>query len=454
MRRVLTERITTIWDASQQLGVSHTVGAELAASLKQKAHLEYLGAIGRDYRVRLTELGHQTTTQRMSSGRHVASMPISLKLYHRVVEAQQSTVHPDRATMRAAFADLVVGDHVLDQIGPAFIGEGAMFLYGPAGTGKTSLAERMNRIATDAVLIPHFVEVDGQVISVFDPSLHRPVLDAPASVDQRWVLCHRPLVTVGGELDLSMLDLRFDRISGLSTAPIQMASNNGILVVDDFGRQAVRPEELLNRWIVPLTQGIDYLKSSTGAKFTVPFEVKLVISTNLDPNSLGDDAFLRRLPNKVFIGPVDDHAFDQIFDRAAADHGVKASDEALSHLREVTRTQIGELRPYVAVDFCRLTTAVCQYEKTANVLDPEVVDRVAALYFVQSEAEAMSERALNVWDQGLATPKADQHGGYEIGALFHDDPLAGLEALAKTLSVDGAWSVEGVPYALRPHGKG
>ena len=454
MRRVLTERTTTIGQASALLCVSHGVGLELTEALREKAQIEYLGATGRDYRIQLTELGHRTTSQRMSNGRHVGAMPVPLSLYRRVVNAQRSQVKLDRETMRAAFSDLVLQDSLLDQIGPAFVSGGAIFLYGPAGTGKTSLAERMNRIFDDPVLIPHFVEIDGQVISVFDPSVHHPLEEQSPQVDRRWVLCERPLIIVGGELDLGMLDLRYDRISGISSAPIQMAANNGILVVDDFGRQAIRPEEILNRWIVPLSRGIDYLKANNGTKFTVPFELKLVISTNLDPNSLGDDAFLRRLRNKVFIGPVSEDDFAKILNAAVDSHGIKLTADATEHLCEVARQQIGELRPYLATDFCQLTTAICDYERCERVLDAEMIDRVADLYFVQREAQEMRSPQLDIWSMPqaatLAGTESSRHWSeYEIAGIYHDDPLAGLDALAATQSVEGQAPVEGVPAALQ-----
>ncbi|MEZ5412653.1 MAG: hypothetical protein R2761_31760, partial [Acidimicrobiales bacterium] len=309
MRRVLADRITTLSDVARALCVTHAVADELGSGLRDKALLEYLGASGRDYRVQLTERGAQTTQQRMATGRHVGPMPVPLRVYDLVVREQRSIEPVDRRRIRNAFEDMYVEPELLDQLGPAFVNGGAVFLYGPAGTGKTSLAERMNRVFGDPVLIPRYVEVDSQIVTVYDPALHTAVDDPPAGLDPRWVLCERPLILVGGELDLGMLDLRYDRLSGVSVAPISMQANNGILVIDDFGRQGFRPDEILNRWIVPMSRGIDFLKAATGTKFTVPFEARLVFSTNLEPTSLGDEAFLRRLRNKVYIGPISDDGF-------------------------------------------------------------------------------------------------------------------------------------------------
>ncbi|MEL7155831.1 MAG: AAA family ATPase [Actinomycetota bacterium] len=449
MRRVLTERSLTIGEAARALCIAHQTAMELAEALRSKAMLEFLGATGRDYRIQLTELGHHTTSQRMAGGHHVGPVPVSLADYEAVVAAQAAVPKLDRQTMRQAFSDLIVEDGLLDQIGPAFVSGGAIFLYGPPGTGKTSLAERLNRVVSDPVLIPRFVEIDGRLISVYDPSLHVPLETQPAQVDHRYVLCERPLIVVGGELDRRMLDLSYDRISGTHTAPVQMLANNGILVVDDFGRQAVRPDELLNRWIVPLSRGIDYLQAN-GSKFSVPFELKLVVSTNLDPNSLGDDAFLRRLRNKVFVGPISDHAFHQVLTGAAAARGITVDPTAADHLAEVARREIGELRPYLPVDFCQLTGAICDYEQIEQRLDVAMVERVADLYFVQGEAEEMEDRRLDPWDLPGAPLPAPVPDEYETVPAGGENILDGLEALAMTQSVDGLENLDSIPTALRP----
>ncbi len=454
MRRVLTERATTVADVGDALCVGHSIADQLAHQLREKAHLEYLGANGRDYRIQLTEQGFRTTTQRLASGRHVGPMPVPLEQYQRVVKAQEADDHIDHESFAAAFTDLVLDDTLISQIGPAFMAGGAIFLYGPAGTGKTSIAERLNRLYNGPVFIPRYVETDGQVISVYDPALHHAVTEQPSPSDERWVLCERPLILVGGELDLSMLDLQFDRVSGISVAPIQLLANNGILVVDDFGRQAFRPEEILNRSIVPLSRGIDFLRSSTGSKFTVPFALKLVISTNLNPTSLGDDAFLRRLRNKVFVGPVTDTAFAKVCEDAAIAAGMSLGPQAISRLCAIARKEIGELRPYLGVDFCELAVAICKFDGGPRVMDVEMIDRVADLYFVRDAANEMSGRANDSWDGGAGNerPSGPEVVRYQIGG-FAENPLEGLDALAETQSIDGQHDGDGVPLALQADSK-
>ena len=386
LRRVLTERLTTIGKAADALSVSHAVGDELAESLRQKNLIEYQGVEGRDYRVALTELGQRSTIERMKSGRHVSHMPVSINAYRELVKLQRADVNITRGSVKDAYGDLVLEDSLLDQIGPAFLSEGAIFFYGPPGTGKTSLAERMSRFYNDQVLIPRFLEADGQIITVFDPALHEADPNQPPDLDPRFILCDRPLIMVGGELTLDMMDLQYDEVSGLSAAPIQLLANNGILVVDDFGRQTPTPDEILNRWIVPLSRGIDFLRPKTGTKFTVPFELKLVISTNLDPHSLGDDAFLRRLRNKVFVGACTEAAFDWVLVRAADRVNLEVTQEAASYLSHLTRDYLGELRPYVAIDFCDLAVGICQYDDLDMKLTSRLIDRVANVYFVRDIA--------------------------------------------------------------------
>jgi hypothetical protein len=454
LRRVLTERTTTVGDAAVALCIAHPLAIELAAALREKALIEYLGVHGRDYRIQLTDLGYRTTTQRMSTGRHVGAIPVALEHYQRVVHAQQADGIVDRDQLRRAFEDLVLHDDLLDQIGPAFASGGAIFLYGPAGTGKTSVAERLNRLFDDPVVIPRYLEVDGQIISVFDPALHEATPTQPEHLDRRWVLCRRPLILVGGELDLSMLDLQYDRISGINMAPIQVLANNGILVLDDFGRQAIPPEKILNRWIVPLSRGVDYLKANTGTKLTVPFELKLVISTNLAPTSLGDDAFLRRLRNKVFIGSITEDAFNLILAGAADRNGVEVAGGTAGYLCEVALRHVGELRPYLAVDFCELTVAICRYHQSACVLDNAMVDQVAELYFVRDSAQEMSRR-FEIWSvppnaAARVPPPPSRWSDYEIGGSNDGEFLARLEALAATQSIDGLDPPDGIPDALRP----
>ena len=383
MRRCLLEGRTNVRGLSRALALHPTVTERVVQELREKKELEVLGMDGRDFAISLTTLGQQHANDRLAQSRYSGPAPVSLQMYRDVVAAQRLSVQVNREMLRQAFSDLVVTDELLDELGPALNANGAMFLYGPPGTGKTSIAERIVRISPDAVLVPHAVEVDGQIISVFDGTVHTPVDEQPEDLDPRWVWCHRPRVVVGGELSGSMLDLTHDRTSGVYLAPLQMKANNGVMVIDDFGRQLLTPDQLLNRWIVPLDRRIDFLTLNYGVSFEVPFDVKVVLSTNLDPADLGDEAFFRRIQTKIFFGPISDEQFDWILARVAHAMGVGCDAEAADHLRSVCREHGGDLRPYLPVDVCKLVVSAARYEGVAPVLDRRSIDRVLALYYTK-----------------------------------------------------------------------
>ncbi len=405
VRRLLLERVSTVHAMSQSLGIRVSIGQEVSDGLRDRHLVEYHGMEGRDYRVGLTENGTRLANERMQTCTYASWTPIGLAEYTRTIWAQKAEIAINRENIRAAFGDLVVADEMLDQLGPAFMNDGAIFLYGPPGTGKTSLAERMIRIHKDQILVPRAIEVDGQIITVLDPSVHKIAPEQPPGLDPRWVMCERPIVIVGGEMTMSMLELDYDSHSGTYVAPIQMQANNGILVVDDFGRQSMSPAELLNRWIVPLSRSVDFLKLTTGTKFTVPFELKLVASTNLEPETLGDDAFLRRLKNKVFVGPIEENAFNWILVRVAQAHGIEVTAEAAKHLRDVAIDNIGELRPYVAVDFLEMMKGIAAYEGLPSKLDRYMIDRVAQVYFFTDDTPPSEEISTSA-EQKTAVPPA------------------------------------------------
>ena len=336
--------------------------------------------------VSLSGLGREQAVERMQLQRYAGAVPVSLESYTAVVAAQELQVEIHQETMQEAFHDLVVSDDLLDELGPAARAKGAIFLYGPPGTGKSAIAERLIRVQTDAVLVPYAVEVDGQVILVFDPVVHKPVAEQPEGIDRRWVLCQRPCIIAGGELTLSELDLTFEHASGVYLAPLQMQANCGILVIDDLGRQSVTPEQLLNRWIVPLDRRVDYLTLSYGVKFVVPATAKIVFSTNLDPSALGDEAFFRRIRSKVMVPGMTDEQFDQVLRLVSTKMSVSVSKDAPPYLRWLSRHRgDGDLRPYLPVAICELVESVCGYERLPVRLDRAMVDRVMALYFAQAE---------------------------------------------------------------------
>ncbi|NIR41624.1 MAG: AAA family ATPase, partial [Actinobacteria bacterium] len=270
LRRCMLEGKTNVTGLSNALALSTAIVDKVVQELREKKEIEVLGMVGRDYTLALSGLGQQHATDRHAQSRYAGACPVSLNHYRQVVARQRLAVYVNRDMLKTAFSDLVISDELLDELGPAINANGAMFLYGPPGTGKTSIAERLVRVSPDNVLVPRAVEVDGQIISVFDSTVHVPAEKQPDDLDPRWVLCHRPRVIVGGELTGSMLDLTYDTTSGVYLAPLQMKANNGVLIVDDFGRQVMTPDQLLNRWIVPLDRRVDYLSLNYGVSFEVP----------------------------------------------------------------------------------------------------------------------------------------------------------------------------------------
>ena len=297
---------------ADRLHLPYSVLENLVEHVRIERLVEVRGASGTgtaSYRYALTDLGRDRARQFSDVSQYVGAAPVPLAQY---VAAMHSLAarrgHVDRERLTSGFSHLVVNPGVLDQLGPAVNSGKSIFLYGPPGNGKTVIAEGIGRTLGGDMYVPYAVDVDGHIITLFDPVNHDSLegdddgrsLIASASPDRRWIRIRRPVVTVGGELTLDMLDLTFNPISKFYEAPLQMKANGGVFVVDDFGRQRIRPRDLLNRWIVPLESRVDYLTLHTGKKFEIPFLVLIVFATNLKPETLADEAFLRRIPYKIF----------------------------------------------------------------------------------------------------------------------------------------------------------
>ena len=394
LRRALLDGATSTMQLANAVAVTPYLMESAVEHLRRQGMLEVTGLEGRNHKMVLSDVGRATATDRMRLSRYAGPIPVSLGDYVEVVRAQHRSPTVRRDTIRRAFTDLVISDGLLDELGPAVLAKGAIFLYGPPGTGKSSIAERLIRVHEDSVVIPRAVEVDGQIITVYDPVLHRRVDPQPKGLDPRWVLCHRPSVIVGGELRATQLDLSFDAGAGYYAAPLQMQANNGILVIDDFGRQSMTPEELLNRWIVPLDRGVDYLTLESGLKFELPCLTKIVFSTNMEPANLADEAFFRRIRSKVLIPAIDDDQFDQILLAVAAGSGVTVGAGAAARLRAVSRDMgDGDLRPYLPSVVCELVASISDYEGIERMLDVPMVDRVASIFFTHGTATSMTVHA-------------------------------------------------------------
>jgi hypothetical protein len=385
LRRLLLEGFSTLTLLSQKLRLSIPIVDLVFRQLRQQQLVDVRGMNGNDYNIQLTTAGKQLASDRFQLSQYAGACPVSLKDYHMATKMQSAHVQVDRRVLRSAFSDMIISDRMLDQLGPALISQTSVFIYGPTGNGKTSLAERMLRVYQDAVLIPFAVEVDGQIISLYDPVVHTRLEMEDPEIDPRWVLCRRPCIVVGGELIPSMLELRLDDSSGIYAAPLQMKANNGIFIIDDFGRQLMSPRDLLNRWIVPLDRRVDYLTLRYGVKFQIPFELMVVFSTNLDPADLADEAFLRRIHNKIFVEAVDPHSFDQIFNRVVGLKNIPCEPDSAEYLRKLClREGRTELRACYPNDICNILVSIGRYENRPPRMTKADLERATALYFAKS----------------------------------------------------------------------
>ncbi len=350
------------------------------------------GAMGRmSYVYTLTDTGRARARDAFERSQYVGPAPVSLERYQLAVTLQTESremIRPD--VVKHALGEMVLPDDFHRRIGPALNLGKSLFLYGPPGNGKTSVAQIMARLigGESPIYLPFAVTVGGQIITVYDPLVHRPLSTAAGKsgelgIDRRWSLFQRPAVMVGGELTLEALDLRFDPVAKYYEAPVQMKANGGMLLIDDFGRQQISPSQLLNRWIVPLETGIDFLRLRTGQAMEVPFRQMLVFSTNLDPDKLVDDAFARRIQMKVCVESPDANRFYQIFNLSCQEMGFTFDKETFVHLvQQWYRASNREMQAVHPRDILRIAAALCDYEETPRQLTPALIDEACRSYFV------------------------------------------------------------------------
>ncbi len=312
LKAAYLHRSATLSALTDTLKLPASVVNEIAGYAVRERLLEvaHRGASEIDVRFRLTDAGHSRAAEHAHRCRYAGAAPVTLDAYIDAVQ-HHSIRHASasKAEVAAALGNIVIPGGLLDAIGIALNTGRALMLHGPAGSGKTFIAQRISALLPGAVPVPHAITVAGEIIQIFDPLVHVPLEDGTVSpsrrvCDRRWTLCHRPLVLTGGELTLAMLDLRYDESSGFYQAPPHVKANNGVYVVDDLGRQLVGVRDLLNRWIVPLDRGIDLFTLGSGVRFSLPFDVWPVFSSNIDPRTLNDDAFRRRLGSKQSVGPL------------------------------------------------------------------------------------------------------------------------------------------------------
>jgi predicted ATPase with chaperone activity len=374
-------------ELAYEMCVNLAIVEEIFQRLRKDQLVEVTGMTIGVHRIAATSAGKSRALELLAQNQYAGPAPVSLKDYVDRVHAQsvrEMKVHPP--DVQKAFEHLVVDPKMLSQLGTAVVSGRAIFLYGPSGTGKTTIADTLSRLFRyDQVWLPYAVEVDGQIITVYDSVVHEKI-ERPMSheTDARWVLCRRPRVVVGGELTIEMLDLQYNPSTKFYAGPVQMKANNGLLIVDDFGRQRLRPEELLNRWVVPLDRRIDFLTLAGGKKIEIPFDMFVVFATNIDPSELVDEAFLRRIQTKIRVDSVTKEQFHEIFRRVCHEFEVRYEAEAVDKLIDQIEHELKQpLRACYPRDLVQQVCWSARYEKREPQLDQETLQQACHNYFLE-----------------------------------------------------------------------
>jgi len=391
-------------EIARRLGVEFSVIEPALDFVKRLHQCEIVGGAGiggPTFRYRITDSGRQRAMLFLESNQYVGVAPVPLAQYVAYLEAYRNAVPRSitRTRVREAFSHLVLSERVLDQVGPAIGAAHSMFVYGPPGNGKTVIAQAIRGLLDGELAVPHALEVEGNIIRLFDPVNHEPVespttaatlsLSREASHDRRWVRCKRPLVMVGGELTLESLELAYSKTTGFYTAPIQAVANGGVLVIDDFGRQRCSARDLLNRWIVPLESRVDFLTLNNGQKFELPFLLLVVFATNIRPSELVDEAFLRRIHYKVFCESPTIADFKEIFSKCCAERRIEYDDALIDELLQTYyRPRKLALRGCHPRDLLDQALAQASYLGEDRRLTSELLEAACASYFVDDTEPA------------------------------------------------------------------
>jgi DNA-binding PadR family transcriptional regulator len=378
-------------DIADQVKLPFGLLEELLRQLKHDQWVVYRSAVAmNDYQYQLTDKGRERARRLAEHCTYFGATPVPLADYISSVAAQSMTTqHPTADDLRRAFSDLLINPRMLERLGPAINSGRGLFLYGAAGNGKTSIAERVTRAFGEFIWIPRAIGVDGEIIRLFDPSNHD---EAPLEstgglldnrkIDNRWVRVRRPTIVVGGELTMDNLEVTRNTSTGISEAPMQLKSNCGTLVIDDFGRQRMSTDELLNRWIVPLEKRFDYLNLPNGKKIQVPFDQLIIFSTNLQPKDLVDEAFLRRIPYKIDIVDPSEEEFRQLLKIMVPKVGFEYRQEPIDYLVEKHYKQAGRpFRNCQPRDLLMQVRNFCFFQGRPLELTAEYFDRAAENYF-------------------------------------------------------------------------
>ncbi|GLI38930.1 ATPase [Geobacter hydrogenophilus] len=379
----------TLVDVEERIKLPASIVDASVEMLRRGKIVEVLSAEGyatSTYRFRITELGRKRAQDLLDICRYVGPAPVPLDVYHTMVVTQSINGIPlDEGVLRKAYSHLVIEDNFFSRLGPAIASGKSLFMYGPSGNGKTALAENIKAMLPDTILIPYAIIVMGQIVNIFDPVTHELAETGypPDELDQRWVVTKRPVVVVGGELTARMLDLDFNSIAKYYEAPLQMKANNGLFIIDDFGRQQIEPRAFLNRWIFPLEKRVDFINLHTGIKIQIPFDLFVIFATNLEPAELVDEAFLRRIRYKIKVDRPSTEQFEAIFRKVCDRNGIafepQVFERLMGHYRK-SGVKLAACHPRDIVDHIIDNS---RYKHRGVRMTEEAIDAAWENYFVE-----------------------------------------------------------------------
>jgi len=384
LKTVYTDANCTTERAADKLKLSMKVTEELLQHLYREKFVEIRGLVAYgNNRYGMLDRGWQRAQQLLGISGYIGAAPVSLSDYTNMV-IRQSRAMPaiQPALVQGALSSLVLPDATIQTLGLVANSRRSLFMTGPSGNGKTTIAIALHSSQLGEVWIPHAIEVDGQVIKVFDLHNHQPVnVDDIVQYDERWIRIKRPLVVVGGEMTIETMDLIYSNSVRFYEAPFQLKANCGTLVIDDFGRQRIDPHDMLNRWIVPLENRVDYLTLHTGKKIEVPFEQMLIFATNLDPADLVDEAFLRRMGYRLYVMPPDRKTYGEIFQKFVVSSGFEYNSKYLDYMFQLYERDGRALRGCEPRDIIQRCLDLCAYESRPKELSEELIELAWRNYF-------------------------------------------------------------------------
>ncbi|MCH9809092.1 MAG: ATPase [Alphaproteobacteria bacterium] len=405
IKGMYSENIETASQLAEALKLSSSVVNQLLQAANERKLVETLassaagGGSRGEMRLTLTRAGREWAIDALQRGQYFGPAPVPLKDYQdRILRQRVTNEVVTRQRLEEAFEGLVIPERFVSRLGPAVNSGNAILIYGPAGNGKTTIAEIVGNMFQNVIYVPYCVEIDGEIMKVFDPTVHRVVENKPSQqgasslrrsrIDPRWVACYRPMVITGGELTIEMLDLKYNPVAKFYEAPLHVKAMNGTFLIDDFGRQRAKPEDILNRWIVPLNSRVDYLSLHTGKTVMIPFDEIVMFSTNMHPNDLMDPAFQRRISYKLETVEPPEDLFSKVFDGMAKKHGLVLSDNVYQHVVAGIRENEAPLAYFQPKFIVEQVLASCKFEGTKPEFTRENVDNALANLFIkQSESQ-------------------------------------------------------------------